>query len=271
MNLPVIGAALAVEELETCRSWILEKHRDLELQNFASAEVLKGDWQPLVDEALRLLDGYRGRLGIHGPFWGFSIASQDKDVRNIVGQRMKQGLDVCKALAATQMVIHSPFTTWDHHNLPGNRAGFDQIVDLTHATLGVAVQRAEDLGVVLVIENIEDIDPIHRLKLANSFNSPAVKLSIDTGHAQYAHYSTGAVPVDYFVSNAGSFLHHIHLQDADGYADRHWAIGEGNIPWQAVFRAIRNLEGHPRLILELRDKDGISASMAYLEMLGLGQ
>jgi hypothetical protein len=74
---PVLGAALNVASLETYRSWILERQRDLELQDFFTAEVLNGDWRPLADRIRTMLDGYKGRLGIHGPFWGFKIDSQD--------------------------------------------------------------------------------------------------------------------------------------------------------------------------------------------------
>jgi sugar phosphate isomerase/epimerase len=66
-------------------------------------------------------------------------------------------------------------------------------------------------------------------------------------------------------------LAHVHLQDADGHADRHWQIGQGNILWPSVFAAIAALSVKPRLILELADKNCIPASMAYLEAQGLGQ
>lgn len=270
-DLPVIGAALAVTELETYRSWLMDKQRDLELQTFHSAEVLNGDWRPLAEEVRKQLDGYTGRLGIHGPFWGFTIHSLDPDVRAVVARRMDQGLDVCAAVGATQMVVHSPYSTWDYNNLDNNPGARERIIENVHDTLGAAVKRAEDQGVTLVIENIEDIDPMARKALAQSFGSEAVRLSIDTGHAHYAHISTGAPPVDYFVTAAGEMLHHIHLQDSEGYADRHWALGEGTVRWAAVFRAIGRLTIKPRLILELRDKSGIPASMALLEREGLGQ
>ncbi|MGL6211670.1 MAG: sugar phosphate isomerase/epimerase family protein, partial [Paracoccaceae bacterium] len=61
------------------------------------------------------------------------------------------------------------------------------------------------------------------------------------------------------------------LQDADGHADRHWGIGEGNILWTSVFRAIAALPVKPRLLMELRDKAHIPSSMAYLKAQGLGQ
>lgn len=268
---PVIGAALSTKDLETYRDWILERDRDLEIQSFHTAEVLNSDWSAEAAQIRKLLEGYKGRLGIHGPFWGFSIASLDPEVRALVAKRMAQGLDVCAALGATQMVIHSPWSTWDYNNIDNFPGGRDRMIELTHDSISTAVHRAEDQGVTLVIENIMDIDPQDRKRLADSFDSPAVRLSIDTGHAHYAHSSTGAPPVDYFVTSAGEMLEHIHLQDADGYADRHWAIGEGTILWTSVFRAIAALTVKPRLILELRDKAGIPASMRYLEERGLGQ
>jgi sugar phosphate isomerase/epimerase len=270
-DLPVVGAALSVADLATWRDWVLEKHRDVELQSFHTADVLNDDWSGLAAEARRLLDGHQGRLGIHGPFWGFTVDSRDPDVRAVVQKRMMQGLDVCEAVRATQMVIHSPFTTWDYNNLDMEIGARDKMFTNAHLTLDTVVARAESQGVTLVMENIEDIDPLDRKRLCESFGSPALKLSIDTGHAHYAAVSTGAPPVDYFVRLAGEMLDHIHLQDADGYADRHWGLGEGTILWGAVFRAVGELTEKPRLLLELRDKAFIASSMAYLAERGLGQ
>lgn len=271
MTIPVIGAALTNPDLATYQDWILEKHRDLELQSFVEAAVLDADWQPLAEEVKRLLAGYQGRLGIHGPFWGFKIDTPDPLVRRIVQKRMDQGLDVCAAVGASHMVIHSPFTTWDFNNLDTRAGARDQLFTRVHDVLDPAVRRAETLGVTLVMENIEDIDPRDRKDLCQSFGSAALQLSVDTGHAQYAHGSTGAPPVDVFVRSAGEMLAHVHLQDADGHADRHWQIGQGNILWPAVFAALADLANPPRLILELADKSGIPASMAYLAARGLGQ
>ena len=267
-TLPILGVALPFAGFCQHRDWILEKQRDLELQDFFWADVLNGDWKPLAAEISRELDGYKGRLGIHGPFWGFNIATHDPDVRDVVRKRIAQGLDVCSALGATQMVIHSPYTTWDHNNLdynPGSRA---QVIERVHAALSDAVKRAENIGCVLVIENIEDVDPHTRVELAQSFSSPAVRVSLDTGHANYAHLSTGGPPVDYYVHAAGDLLHHVHLQDTDGHADRHWNPGEGNVPWREVFRALGRLSSNPRLILEVRNKDRVRDGADHL--IGLG-
>ncbi len=72
---PVLGAALSINSLPAHREWLLSRQRDLELQDFFRAEVLDGDWRSVADRVKRHLDGFEGRLGIHGPFWGFKIDS----------------------------------------------------------------------------------------------------------------------------------------------------------------------------------------------------
>ena len=129
---------------------------------------------------------------------------------------------------------------------------------------------AADAGIEIVLENIEDGNPADRKALVESFASDALKLSIDTGHAHYAHGICNAPPVDYYVKSAGNLLAHVHLQDADAHADRHWSIGRGSIHWHAVFDALAKLDAYPRLILELKNRAEIPASMAWLEAEGLG-
>ncbi len=266
---PIVGAAMNSQSLAVYRGWIVEHQRDLELQDFFDAAALDSDWRPVADNVKKLLDGYRGRLGIHGPFWGFKIDSQDPLIRAVVTKRFLQSLEACEAIGATQMVIHSPFTTWDYNNLAINPGSREALTERVHATLKDVVARAENIGCELVIENIEDKDPRDRLLLAASFNSKAVRVSIDTGHAHYAHVSTGAPPVDYYVDAAGEALAHVHIQDTDGYSDRHWIPGDGTVRWQAVFRALGRLTVKPRLLIEVKDKMRIRQGASYLEALGL--
>ncbi len=250
---PVLGAALSINSLPAHREWLLSRQRDLELQDFFRAEVLDGDWRSVADRVKRQLDGFEGRLGIHGPFWGFKIDSHDPLVRHAVRTRLLQGLEAAETVGATQMVIHSPYhdlgpqqsRSLSRQSRGRDRAGAGDLVDV--------IRRAEQIGCELVIENIEDKDPHERVHLAKALNSKNVRVSIDTGHALYAHISTGAPPVDYYVDAAGDMLTHVHLQDTDGYADRHWAPGDGTMRWAAIFRALGRLRSNPRLILELRD------------------
>ncbi|MBN2628905.1 MAG: sugar phosphate isomerase/epimerase [Rhodobacteraceae bacterium] len=271
MSLPVLGAALTLADLPAHADWLREAPRDLELQSFVDAEVLNGDWQPRAEEAKRLLDGHQGRLGIHGPFWGWTISSYDPEVRAIVRKRMLQALDVCAAIGGTHVVIHSPFTTWGYNHKGLYPSDADRMLSATQDTMMAALERAEDMGVTFMLENIEDIDPRDRADLCEALGWRALALSVDTGHAHYAHGSTGAPPVDFYIRAAGNRLGHVHLQDADGYADRHWQLGQGTILWPSVFAALAEITSNPRLIIELRDKAGVIPSARYLAGLGLAQ
>ncbi|MGL4406468.1 MAG: sugar phosphate isomerase/epimerase family protein, partial [Notoacmeibacter sp.] len=222
-------------------------------------------------KAIELLDGHEGRLGIHGPFWGWTITSYDADVRAVVRKRLNQALDVCEALGATQMVIHSPFSTWGYNHRGMFPADTDRMLSAARDTLSAALNRAQSMGVTFVVENIEDKDPADRALLCEAFEWKSLALSVDTGHAHYAHGSTGAPPVDCYISAAGNHLNHVHLQDADGYADRHWQLGHGTILWHSVFSALGKITSNPRLIIELRDKAGVIPSTNFLKQHGLAQ
>ncbi len=266
-----VGAALMVADLAEHRDWLIEGQRDLEIQDFIFPENLGDGAQTLIAAAKETLQGHTGRLGIHGPFYNLPLDCRDPDVRAIVQKRLTQGLDAAAALGATQMVMHSPYTTWNYHNLDSEPSARDNKIARVHETLSPIVSRARTEGVELVIENIEDIDPLDRIRLVDSFSSDYVRVSLDTGHALYAHGATGAPPVDYYVRTAGTRLAHVHLQDADGYADRHWAPGRGTVNWQAVFDALTECAPDARLVLELRNSSDVQPGFQHLCALGLAE
>ncbi|MEM8665671.1 MAG: TIM barrel protein, partial [Pseudomonadota bacterium] len=189
-------------------------------------------------------------------------------------------LDVVEALAMREphIVIHAPGSIWDYHNTAVSPEAARLRTEAFVANVAPAATRAETVGATFVLENIQDPDPAMRRRLVEAVGSPALRLSLDTGHANYGHGRFGTPPPDAFVRDAGNALAHLHLQDTDGYADRHWALGEGNIAWPALFRALRTSTGlgnggadAPRLIIELADKAGLASSIAHLRALGVAQ
>ena len=273
---PTLGVALTLEQWETTpglADFVLERQRDIELRDLVEIGALQnGMWQDSVARARRLLGGHTGRLGIHGPFWGIAIDTPDPDVRRIVQSRIDAALDAVIALCGSgggHMVLHSPYTTWHWYNRGTFYDDCAGVLERTHATIGGAVKKACDHGITLVLENCEDKDPFERVALAASFNSPALKVSLDTGHAQYCHGALGAPPVDVCLRAAGADLAHVHLQDADGFGDRHWAIGRGTIRWHSVFAALAEMETLPLLLLEMADVRDALVSAKWLAEQGL--
>lgn len=264
-----VGACLCAQEIAQHRDWLFDADRDIEIQDFVFHGNLLNDLPDRIAEAKGALDGHRGRRGIHGPFEGLDIDNKDPELRPLITKRFITALEAAAQIGATQMVIHSPYSYWYNRNYLNYDGYVGAVVERVHQVLDPIVDKAALEGITLVVENIEDVDPAVRRNLINSFNSPAIALSIDTGHAQLARRTASAPPVDYFVKDAGDQLKHVHIQDVDGHADRHWAPGEGEIEWAAVFRALADCASEPHLVLELRNKDDIPKGFAYLESLGL--
>ena len=117
-DLPVLGCAMELHNLENLAPWVLEKDRDLEIQDAYHAFVLDKTADKVADRVRELLgDGYTGRLGIHGPFYGLSLDSVDPAIRKVVRMRLEQALKMGNRMGATQMVLHSPLTLWDRANM----------------------------------------------------------------------------------------------------------------------------------------------------------
>ncbi|MBB6100130.1 sugar phosphate isomerase/epimerase [Deinobacterium chartae] len=270
-QLPLLGAAMRIDHLPAHREWLIESQRDLEIQDAAVPSVLDGDdWSELVRQAKTALDGYSGRLGIHGPFFGFSLASLDPAVRQLAAQRFKRSLEFGSEIGATHMVVHSPFAFFGHPQVmysASNTLGMQ--IECAQQTLKDIVPLAQNLGLVIVIENIQDANTRPLLELVKSFGSEHVRMSLDTGHANLMH-QVGGPTADQWVYDAGELLGHLHLQDNDGGLDRHWAPGQGDIKWHALFKALQKQPHQPRMILEVAPDD-IRPAADWLAAQGLAR
>ncbi len=264
-----IGACLMTGDIADFRDWLFDDDRDIEIQDFIDPAALLGDWREHAERTRKALDGHKGRRGIHGPFLGLDMDTPDPEIAPLVTARFVTAIEAAATLGARQMVLHSPFTPWDRANMPNHRGAAESHRARIHDTLRPVVDKAAQEGVTLVIENIFDPDPATRRALVESFASDAIALSVDTGHAHLAHHTSGAPPVDYFLRDAGEKLAHVHIQDLDGYADRHWPPGEGTILWPSVFKALADCSAQPHLVLEMRHAADIPRGFAHLRDLGL--
>lgn len=266
---PVVGAAMYAETLSTYAEWVIADQRDLELADAVFPDVLDNDSSALVADIKSKLDGFSGRLGIHGPFRSLPLDAHDPKIRTVVQDRFKQGLAFANAIGATHMVIHSPFAALGHYR-PDQK---DYVINSARATLSDVVPFAEQAGCTLVIETIFDYNPATLVDFVRSFQSDFVKMSIDVGHVFIMHSNSDAPPPDYFVHAAGADLAHLHLQDTDGYTDRHWIPGDGNVNWKELFGALATLNHTPRLIVEVDTKKGHDPRLAaaYFESIGVAR
>lgn len=270
MTVPRLGAALSLNHFHTLRDWMFDSDRVLEIQDFVKPEVISSDCGDLIQAWKRALDGHTGLRGIHGPFFGLDISNPDHDIRAVIQRRLIRGIEIAEALGGTHMVVHSPFTYWHVLNYANYTYLRDAIFSDAADCLAPVLVRAADAGCTLMLENIDDTDPADRVDLVASINHPNLMVSLDTGHAELAHGRYGAPPVVDFISASAARLGHVHLQDADGYADRHWHPGDGCIPWVPVFDSLATHAPAARLILEVnKHHDRLPQTVARLTAMGV--
>ena len=270
MTLPLLGAAVNLSGFTAIKDWICGPGRAIEIQDFCQIGVFERDHSDLLSAWQKVLSGHTAERGIHGPFFGLDIATPDTEVRAIVQKRMMQGLAVAEALEATHMVIHSPFTHWHQLNRANYPSVYPSLMECAAYCLAPVLDRAANIGCTLMLENCDDTDPSARVDMVRHIGHANLKVSLDTGHADIVHGRYDAPHVVDFISAASGHLGHVHLQDVDGYADRHWHPGDGRIAWRPVFDALAALEERPRLMLEVRtDLPRLPATVARLETLGL--
>lgn len=270
--LPLLGLALTLKDFAPLEDWICGPGRAIEIQDFVMPEVIAGDVSGQIAAWAAVLGGHQGPRGIHGPFFGLDLANPEREIRAIITARFLRGLEIAEKLGASHMVIHSPFTYWHHLNRDNYPEIEGRMIAAAADCLAPVLERAAATGCTLMLENIDDTDPAARRRLVETLGHPNLRLSIDTGHAELAHGRYGAPPVVDFIAAAAGLLGHVHLQDADGYADRHWHPGEGRICWAPVFAALAALKERPRLILEVRaGLHRLPQTVARLEALGLAR
>jgi sugar phosphate isomerase/epimerase len=270
MPLPRLGVALTIGDLPPLRDWIFETGRAVEIQDFCPPEMVTTDQSDRIAAWNRALDGHTGPRVLHGPFYGLDIANPDDEIRAVVQRRLIRGVEIAAALGCDLMVVHSPFTLWGRLNYLNYTGYRDALMGFSAMALRPVLARAADAGVTLALENIEDCDPADRVDLVRRLNHPNLRVSLDTGHAMLTHCRMAAPPVQDHATVAGDLLAHVHLQDVDGWGDRHWHPGEGIVPFAPLFHAFALLKTMPRLILEVNDrKPALPATCKRLEAAGI--
>ncbi|MFN6978911.1 MAG: sugar phosphate isomerase/epimerase family protein, partial [Gemmobacter sp.] len=221
-TLPRLGAALTLGDMPGLRDWLFETDRAIEIQDFCTPEAMVADQSARIEGWRHALAGHGGARVLHGPFYGLDLANPDDEIRAVVQRRLIRGVEIAAHLGCDVMVVHSPFDQWGRLNYLNYTGYRDALLGFSAMALRPVLRRAADAGVVLVLENIEDCDPADRVDLVRRIDHPSLRVSLDTGHALLTHQRMGAPPVQDHVTVAGDLLAHVHLQDTDGWADRHW-------------------------------------------------
>ena len=204
-----------------------------------------------VREVRGMATAYGTDLSIHFIHRGVAPASHDPQRRAKHLAELESTLHLAHDIGARPIVVHpGPIDCSDVPPAEASEAVRREALENLADFLSRAAPVAEDTGTVLCVENLAHVPGYvvqsyrELVELVEVVGSPAVRITLDVGHADLAD---GLGPA---LEAFAPYLRHIHAHDSDGRRD-HLEIGSGSVAFSA-YRDV--LERYPfTLAIESRD------------------
>jgi sugar phosphate isomerase/epimerase len=204
----------------------------IELQSYG----LKGvdsptAWQEKIKQHKKIIENFKGRISIHGPFVGIRQTHRDYLLKEAVKQRMQMTYELAKELKPEIMVFHSGIKS------DIKRFALEKFwLEKTSNFWKEEIEKYRKEGIKIVIENLIEESPDILIKLCDTVNSDSFALCLDTGHMNvFSELSPSE-----WVERMGKSLQYVHLHDNNGERDEHLPVGKGNIDFDSFFNNIKN-------------------------------
>ncbi|NMC75848.1 MAG: sugar phosphate isomerase/epimerase [Candidatus Methanofastidiosa archaeon] len=258
MNIELGFSSLAFYEtqLEKALSWAEEN-------NFGLLEIVSENNHAIDEETLpaikEILASYKLNYTVHSPFSDINISSLNKSIRRESIHQVKYSIFAVHEIGGKILTFH-----------PGRHsAATSKSNEGTKKILFESLKEISDFnknyGVTIALENMPDTF-ITTMKVSKEVlevleekRLSGIKHTMDVGHLE-----TNNVDIGEYIHDLREYLVHIHLHDNFGEFDNHLPIGEGNINFSKIFRALDDIKYKGRIILEMTRTEDILKSRAFL-------
>jgi sugar phosphate isomerase/epimerase len=193
----------------------------------------------------------------HGPFFGLDIASMDGYISEFSLDCLRKGVEVTAALGGDIMVIHTGYSPFFSRG--GRRHWFRNWA----GRAGPLIEKAEEAGVTVALENTWDDRPEILLRLRELCRSEMVRFCLDTGHVN----CFSSVPLKRWWEAVGEDTVVLHLHDNRGDSDDHMVPGMGTFDFEELASYVRAADRKPKLDLEIALRDAPGAREYLRKML----
>jgi sugar phosphate isomerase/epimerase len=204
------------------------------------------------------LPGDRSKNTLHGAFFDVTIHSADPEIKAVSDKRIRQSMEIARRLGVGAVIFHTNLIANFKNNF---------YID-TWVKENAAYWRALSAdypGVSIYIENMfdEDFRPITALMEALS-DVKDVSACFD-----YAHAALFGSDMEAWLRALLPYAAHLHINDNDGVADLHYALGKGVMDYDLLNREIARLGARPTVLLEMTDVSAQELSIEYLRENGI--
>lgn len=155
--------------------------------------------------------------------------------RRQVVELMAEFFEKASLLGSRTVILHPSSSRFNVED-----EGMERYLSQMGKSLDVLIPKAENLGLIIALENILPgeggyrlgSNPEHFTLFTQNFGHPHLSFCLDTGHALVAGGPEG--PASFFEAMSEN-LAAFHLQDNAGDRDSHLAPGYGLVDWNVIF------------------------------------
>ncbi len=225
----------------------------IEISRFPNFKNITTDFELILKQMKDEISFFKGYKSLHAMFSDLSPGSRDPEIREITEKRHKQSLRAAKEIGANIVVFHTGNKGMKH------KGSQEQFLDASIKFWSRFIKEFEDEGIMAVMENVHERIPSMITNLIDGVNSPNLKASLDTGHANlFSNYS-----VDEWIKSYSSRLHHMHIHNNCGEDDEHNSLLKGTINFDKVFTELKKQQFNPIIVFEMFEKQNLIESLDY--------
>jgi len=195
---------------------------------------------------------------VHAPWAGINIATPDQTVRRAVMKRLKTSIVLSGQLGCRLWLFHPGSFAGLEHFYPGK--AWKQNLESVRSLLQVARQK----GVKIAIENIPEPFPF-LMKNVDDFQRFYEDLDDDIGMVLDVAHANINNQIQAFLEQFSKKIVHMHVSDNNGDSDMHLGIGDGNINWTNIAKAIKAADYGNLIMIE--STEHVQESINFLQEL----
>ncbi len=205
------------------------KKLQLNLEIYFSSKTLDSINRSDIPQLIEKLD-YNPSLTVHAPFMDLSPGAVDSKVRAVTVERFSHVLDIAEDLKVKAVVFHSGYEKWKYSLRP------DLWLEGSLMTWKPLLEKANDIGVRIAIENIFEDEPTNLKLLMQEMGSENFGICFDTGHFNLF----SKTPMEEWLTILKSYIIELHLHDNDRTGDAHNPIGDGTFDFDILFSVLND-------------------------------
>lgn len=220
----------------------------IEIAEFCISENMDNQYNAVLPHVLSNIEASEDRI-LHAPYSELYPMAIEPLIVEVAHKRYIQTLEYCRRFGAHKMVAHANYIEEEYYPEWFVARHIDFWKNLLFEYKG---------NVIICLENVREKDPELILAILRAVDDLRLRMCLDIGHANL----TDMEPAEW-IKICAPYISHYHIHNNFGaakegrpnIADRHLALGNGNIDMKAVLHLIEELTPDATVTIESHEPE----------------